>query len=76
MGFSHGTFCVGCCWAYMMVMFAVGAMSIPIMAALAGVIALEKVIVRGSVWFNRTVAIGFVLLGILVGLFPFILFPT
>jgi predicted metal-binding membrane protein len=73
MGFSHGTFCVGCCWAYMLVMLAVGAMSIPIMAGLAGVIALEKVIVRGSVWFNRAVAIGFISLGILVGLFPFIL---
>ena len=57
----------------MLVMLAVGAMSIPIMAGLAGVIALEKVIVRGSVWFNRAVAIGFISLGILVGLFPFIL---
>ena len=70
MGFRHGVFCVGCCWAYMLVMLAVGAMSIPVMAALAAVIALEKVIVRGSVWFNRFVAIGFVLLGIFVGLFP------
>jgi len=73
MGFSHGTFCFGCCWAYMLVMLAVGAMSIPIMAALAGVIALEKVIVKGSVWFNRIVAVGFILLGVLVGFFPFIL---
>ncbi|MHB1867845.1 MAG: DUF2182 domain-containing protein, partial [Nitrososphaerales archaeon] len=73
MGFSHGAFCVGCCWAYMLVMLAVGAMSIPVMTALAGVIALEKVIVKGSVWFSRIVAIGFVLLGILVGLFPTIL---
>ncbi len=73
MGFSHGAFCVGSCWAYMLVMLAVGAMSIPIMAAFAGVIVLEKVLVRGSVWFNRIVAIGFILLGILVGFFPFIL---
>jgi predicted metal-binding membrane protein len=73
MGFSHGTFCVGCCWAYMVVMLAVGAMSIPVMAALAGVIALEKVIVRGSLWFNRIVALGFIALGILVGFFPSLL---
>lgn len=73
MGFSHGAFCVGCCWAYMLVMLAVGAMSIPVMAALAGVIAFEKILVRGSVWFSRIVAIGFVILGILVGLFPTIL---
>jgi len=73
MGFTHGIFCVGCCWAYMLVMLAVGAMSIPIMAALACVIALEKVIVRGSVWFSRAVAIAFIALGILVAFFPAIL---
>jgi predicted metal-binding membrane protein len=73
MGFSNGVYCVGCCWAYMLVMLAVGAMSIPVMIALAGVIALEKVIVRGAVWFNRSVAIGFIVLGILVGVFPILL---
>jgi predicted metal-binding membrane protein len=70
MGFSHGAFCVGCCWAYMLVMLAVGAMSLPVMAALAGLIAVEKVIVRGSAWFNRSVGFGLVGLGIIVALFP------
>jgi predicted metal-binding membrane protein len=73
MGLSHGRYCVGCCWAYMLVMLAVGAMSIPVMAALAGVIALEKVMMRGSVWLSRGVALGFMLLGIIVGLFPSVL---
>jgi predicted metal-binding membrane protein len=73
MGFSHGKYCVGCCWAYMFVMLAVGAMSIPVMAVLAGLIALEKVIVKGSVWFTRGVAVGFILLGIAVAFFPSIL---
>jgi predicted metal-binding membrane protein len=73
MGFSHGKYCVGCCWAFMLVMLAVGAMSIPVMAALSGIIALEKVVVRGSAWFTRTVALGFILLGILVVFFPSIL---
>jgi predicted metal-binding membrane protein len=73
MGFSHGKYCVGCCWAYMIVMLAVGAMSIPVMAALAGVIALEKVIARGSIWFNRGVGLGFMLLGLTVGFFPSVL---
>ena len=45
-------------------------MSIPVMAVLAGVIALEKVIVRGSIWFARFVGFGFILGGILVLLFP------
>jgi predicted metal-binding membrane protein len=70
MGFRHGVYCVGCCWAFMLVMLAVGAMSIPVMAILAGVIALEKVIVRGAAWFNRAVAGGFIALGVLVVVFP------
>ena len=36
-------------------------------------ISLEKVILRGAVWFNRGGAIGFILLGITVGFFPSIL---
>jgi predicted metal-binding membrane protein len=73
MGFSHGSYCVGCCWAYMLVMFAVGAMSIPVMAVLAGLIALEKVIVRGSSWFNRAIAVAFISLGVVVFFIPTIL---
>jgi predicted metal-binding membrane protein len=73
MGISHGAYCVGCCWAYMLVMLAVAAMSIPFMAALAGVIAIEKVLVRGATWFTRAVAGAFVLLGIASFVFPSIL---
>ena len=57
----------------MLVMLAVGAMSIPVMAALAGLIAVEKVVVRGAVWFNRLVAVGFIALGVAVLMFPSIL---
>ena len=73
MGFRHGVYCVGCCWAYMLVMLAVGAMSIPVMAVLAGVIALEKVIVRGAAWFNALVAGSFIGLGVLATIFPSVL---
>jgi predicted metal-binding membrane protein len=57
----------------MLVMLAVGAMSIPIMAALTGVIALEKVVVKGSVWFNRIVGLALVSFGILVAFIPNVL---
>lgn len=70
MGVRHGIYCVGCCWAYMLVMLVVGAMSIPVMAVLAGVIALEKVVLKGSVWLNRGVAFGFIALGVLVAFIP------
>ncbi len=70
MGFSHGKYCVGCCWAYMLVMFAVAAMSISFMAILAIIITLEKTIVRGAVWFNRLIAAFFLVLGVTVMFFP------
>jgi predicted metal-binding membrane protein len=42
LGVEHGVFCVGCCWALMLLMFAFGTASVIWMLALAGVMALEK----------------------------------
>ena len=44
MGLSQGVFCVMCCWALMTVMFAVGLMNVIWMAALAVIMALEKIL--------------------------------
>jgi len=41
-GFDHGVFCVGCCWALMLLMFVVGTGSIGWMLALAALMAAEK----------------------------------
>lgn len=42
LGVAHGIFCFGCCWALMLVMFALGVGSLVLMAALTGVMVLEK----------------------------------
>src|SRR5258705_8326427 len=42
MGMKHGAWCVGCCWALMASLFALGVMSIAWMAFVAALIALEK----------------------------------
>lgn len=42
LGVHHGLFCVGCCWALMLLMFAVGAGNLGWMLALAAVMAIEK----------------------------------
>jgi predicted metal-binding membrane protein len=42
MGVAHGAWCVGCCWALMAALFALGAMSLGWMAFVAALIALEK----------------------------------
>jgi predicted metal-binding membrane protein len=48
LGLDHGAFCVGCCWALMLVMFVVGVGSIGWMLALAAVMAAEKNLAWGA----------------------------
>jgi predicted metal-binding membrane protein len=63
LGVKQGLYCVGCCWAMMLVMFAVGVMNVIWMAALGMVMTLEKI---GS---SRrfTYAIGATLIAIGIG---------
>jgi predicted metal-binding membrane protein len=42
LGINHGVFCVGCCWALMLLMFGVGIGNIGWMLALGAVMAVEK----------------------------------
>jgi predicted metal-binding membrane protein len=44
MGLGNGAWCVGCCWALMASLFALGVMSVTWMAVVAGLIAIEKTI--------------------------------
>ena len=44
MGAKHGAWCVGCCWALMASLFALGVMSVAWMACVAGLIAVEKTV--------------------------------
>jgi predicted metal-binding membrane protein len=43
LGLREGFFCVGCCWAMMLVMFAVGVMNVIWMAALGMAMTIEKI---------------------------------
>ena len=42
LGAGHGVFCVGCCWALMLVMFAAGVASLVWMGALTALMVVEK----------------------------------
>jgi len=42
LGAHHGLFCVGCCWALMLLMFVVGTASVGWMLAIGAVMAVEK----------------------------------
>ena len=42
MGLEHGAYCVGCCWALMLLLFAGGVMNLMVIAALTAFVAFEK----------------------------------
>jgi len=47
MGFLHGMFCVGCCWALMLLLFTAGVMNLLWVAALAVLVLVQKVLPYG-----------------------------
>ena len=64
LGVRQGVYCLGCCWAMMLVMFAVGVMSAAWMAGLGMVMTVEKLVVGR----RFTHAIGFALIAVGVGI--------
>jgi predicted metal-binding membrane protein len=69
MGVLHGAWCVGCCWGLMAALFALGVMSLTWMVAIAGLIAVEKLLPRREL-ANRLVALTLVALALGVSLAP------
>lgn len=47
MGIEHGAWCVGCCWALMATLFALGLMSVTWMVLVAALVAIEKLLPWG-----------------------------
>jgi predicted metal-binding membrane protein len=47
MGFLHGIFCVGCCWALMALLFVAGVMNLLWVAAIAAFVLIEKLTRQG-----------------------------
>ena len=68
-GLAHGLDCVGCSGGLMVVLFAVGVMSLFWMAVVAAVIFAEKVLPQGLA-LTRVVAVGLVALGLWVSVAP------
>jgi predicted metal-binding membrane protein len=65
LGAGHGVFCVGCCWALMLVAFAAGVANLWWMAALTAVMVFEKT-GRGGRRGVRPIGLGLIGLGILL----------
>lgn len=62
LGFRHGIYCVGCCWALMTLLFVGGVMSLLWIAVLAILVLLEKITPFGRV-VARLAGVGFIAAG-------------
>jgi predicted metal-binding membrane protein len=69
MGWAHALYCLGCCWALMVVLVVAGAMGLPWVLLIASVVAAEKILPRGE-WVARTTGVGLALLGVAVVVHP------
>ncbi len=49
MGAEHGLYCVGCCWALMLVLFVAGVMNLLWVALIAGFVLVEKLLPAGPI---------------------------
>lgn len=58
-GTKHGLYCLGCCWALMALLFALGVMNLLWIATLGAVVLAEKTLPRG-VWLGRALGVALV----------------
>jgi predicted metal-binding membrane protein len=58
-GLEHGSYCIGCCWALMLLLFAGGVMNVVVIAGLTAFVAVEKLapVGRRSAQLSGTVMI-------------------
>jgi len=69
LGWSHAVYCLGCCWALMVVLVAAGAMGLAWVLLIAALVAAEKLLPRGE-WIARAIGGALLLLGVAVALRP------
>ena len=62
MGFRHGSYCVGCCWFLMALLFVAGVMNLVWIAAVAIYVGFEKLLPR-SRWLSRAAGVGLIVSG-------------
>ncbi len=65
MGIQHGGYCLGCCWAFMLVLFVVGVMNILWVALIAIAVLLEKLLSARN-WLRMTLGAALLLWSVVV----------
>jgi len=69
LGWSHALYCLGCCWALMVVLVAAGAMGLAWVLLITAVVAAEKLLPKGE-WIARATGGALLLLGVVLALRP------
>ena len=69
LGWYHAMYCLGCCWALMLVLVAAGAMGLRWVLLITAVVAAEKLLPAGE-WVARATGVGLVVLGVIVAVHP------
>jgi predicted metal-binding membrane protein len=68
-GWAHAAYCLGCCWALMIVLVVAGAMGLVWVLLISAVVAAEKLLPRGE-WIARVTGVALVLLGAALAVRP------
>jgi len=63
LGIKHGTYCLGCCWALMVLLFVGGIMNIAWIGGIAVLILIEKTLPFGR-WVSRVSGVAIALVGV------------
>jgi predicted metal-binding membrane protein len=69
LGWAHAVYCLGCCWALMIVLVVAGAMGLSWVLLIGAVVAAEKMLPRGE-WVARAAGVLLMLLGMAVAVRP------
>jgi predicted metal-binding membrane protein len=63
MGLEHGSYCVGCCWLVMTLLFVAGVMNLLWIGVLSALVLAEKVLPRGE-WIANVLGLAMVAAGV------------
>ena len=66
LGIEHGLWCVGCCWALMLVLVLAGSMGVAWVIGIAAIVAVEKLTAHGVLW-SRLTGVSFLLAAFIQG---------
>ena len=67
-GYKHGFYCIGCCWALMLTLFALGVMNIMWVMILTVFVLFEKLSYKNPILFRRVTGFVFISWGILLSI--------